>query len=162
MGDRIRSAGPDRRRLAVLIGLGALLLAGCGGSSLAPDEVPGEPGPEMESQVEGLVLPDGAARVAVIADDGERSIAEYVVSDASVDEVVDFHVDRLGDNGWEEDEDRRADIDGGGVRMHFGRGTWETPEGLESQRFRLTAEIVPEDDDIRLTWTVVDQQAVRG
>jgi hypothetical protein len=161
MRDRIRSAGPDRRVLAALIGLGALVFAGCGGA-LAPEEVPGEPAPEMERQVEGLELPDGAARVAVIADDGERSIAEYVVSDTSVDDVEQLHIDRLTDNGWQENEDRRADIDPQGVRLRFGRGTWETPEGVESQRFRLTVEIVPDGDNVRLTWTVVDQQAVRG
>lgn len=160
----IRRAGPDRGGFAVLSGLGALLvlLAGCGGSSFAPADILGEPAPEMERQVDGLALPENSARVEVLTDTGERSLAEYVVSDSSVDAVRDFHLERLGDNGWQEDADRRADLDGGGVRLHFARGTWETPKGVESRRYRLTVEIVPDDADVRVTWTVVDQQALRG
>lgn len=165
MRHRIRCAGPDRGTFALCRGLGMLLLlllAGCGGSSSAPAEALGEPASEMERQVEGLALPENSARVEVVTDTAERSMTEYVVSDSSVETVRDFHLERLGENGWQEDSDRRADLDGGGVRLHFARGTWETPEGVESQRYRLTVEIVPADADVRVTWTLVDQQAMRG
>lgn len=142
----------------------ALLATGCGGA-MAPADAAGEAAPAMETRVEGLELPDGAERIQVVADDDQRSIAHYQLEEAEVDEVVEFHLDRLPDHGWEEDPDRRADTEIAGQparRLQFGRGEWETPEGVQSVRYRLTVEVVEDGDDVRLIWTVVDQQAVRG
>lgn len=166
MRERVASQGLGTpRRLGAWIAVtAALLVTGCGGA-MAPADAVGEAAPAMETRVEGLELPDGAERIQVVADDDQRSIAHYQLADAEVDEVVDFHLDRLPDQGWEEDTDRRADTEIAGQparRLQFGRGTWETPEGVESARFRLTVEVVEDGDDVRLIWTVVDQQAVRG
>lgn len=167
MRERVSIEDQDPRwARCVRLGLGlaaAVLVAGCGGS-MAPADAAGEPPPEMEKSVEGLELPDGAERIQVVVDTGQRSIVHYRLEDAKVDEIVDFHLEQLPDNGWQEDADRRADTQIAGQparRLHFGREPWQTPEGVDSLRFRLTVEVVEDGDDVRLIWTLVDQQAVR-
>lgn len=167
MRERVATEDPGPRWARCgRLGLGlaaAVLVAGCGGSA-APADAAGEPPPEMEKSVEGLELPDGAERIQVVLDTGQRSIVHYRLEEAQVDEVVDFHLEQLPDNGWQEDTDRRAETQIAGQparRLQFGREPWQTPEGVDALRFRLTVEVVEDGDDVRLIWTLVDQQAVR-
>lgn len=165
MRERVSSQGLGTRRLGMWAAVATALLATACGGAMAPADAAGEAAPAMETRVEGLELPDGAERIQVVVDNDRRSIAHYQLEDAGVDEVVDFHLDRLPDHGWQEDSDRRADTEIAGQparRLQFGRGEWETPEGVQSERFRLTVEVVEDGDNVRLIWTVVDQQAVRG
>lgn len=151
-------------RTGVALTAAALLAAGCG-NSLTPADAAGEPAPAMETRVEGLELPENAERIQVVADSDQRSIAHYRLEGADLEEVVDFHLEELPDRGWEEESDRRAETEVAGQparRLHFGREPWQTPEGVDSLRFRLTVEVVEDGDDVRLIWTVVDQQAVRA
>lgn len=131
---------------------------------MSPAEAAGEPAPDMETRVEGLQLPSGAKRIQVVTDTEQRSIVHYRLKDAEVDQVVDFHLEHLPDNGWQEQTDRRTETEIAGQparRLQFGREPWETPQGVESLRYRLTVEVVDDGDHVRLIWTLVDQEAVR-
>lgn len=157
--------GSRRPRWACL-GLGlvaVVLVTGCGGS-MAPADAAGKPPPSMETSVEGLELPNGAKRIQVVSDTQQRSIVHYRIEKAQLDEIVNFHLEQLPDNGWQEETDRRAETEIAGQparRLQFGREPWQTAQGVDSLRFRLTVEVVKDGEDVRLIWTLVDQQAVR-
>lgn len=161
MGVGLAGSGPRPRRraaLAAVLAALALAVAGCGG--MDPVDVPGQDAPQLETQLEGLAVPRGAERVRVITDNAGRSIAHYLVSDAEVAEVAEFHVEALTSGGWEESRRSTSESDGEPVaRLRFGRGAFERA-GVESLRYRLTVDLVQDGDDVLMVWSVLDQQNV--
>lgn len=155
-----RRTARGMRALAVLAL--ALAVAGCGGA-MEPSEVPGEPAPELEARLEGLRLPRGAERLRVITDHEGRSISHYLVSDANLAEIVEFHMERLTDGGWEESRRSSTETEGEpAARLRFGREPFESTEGVESMRYRLTVDLAQDGEDVLMIWSVLDQQTARG